>query len=193
MFRLWGDATEKGKRPLSESSTYIFELEESERVLGQEQQIAVTKQVMEDQEDITSPEAIEEYFRLLYHYRGESLDKKNILGQFEKMNFPFAKVSKEFKLIEQQTKTIFVDREPRAHEVAEELRIKGVTKSLMREAGQYSISVYENTFKDLYGGGMLRLLSEELKEDFFVLNDAVRYTDEMGLVLENVNNGMIMF
>lgn len=188
-----GRCNREGKRNALESMAYIFDLEESKPVRAQEQQIAVTKLVLEEGEDITSLAAVEEYFQLLYHYRGESLDKKNILGQFKGMRFPFAKVSKEFKLIEQQTKTIFIDREPRAQQVAEELRQKGVTKSLMREAGQYCINVYEETFKELYENGMLKTLSEELKEDFFVLSDGGNYTEDMGLVLENESNGMIMF
>lgn len=188
-----GRCNREGKRPLEESTAYVFELEESERVYGQEQQIAVAKQVFEDQEDITSLDSVEEYFQILYRYRGDSLDKKNILGQFQKMMFPFAKVSKEFRLIEQQTKTVFIEKEPRACEIAEEIRIKGMTKSLMREAGQYCINVYDNAFKELYGNGKLKPLSEELKEDFFVLSDNVCYTEDMGLVLEEDNNGMIMF
>lgn len=189
-----GRCNREGKRTPAESMAYIFDIEDSTPVPSQEQQIAVAKLVLEDWEDITSPEAVEEYFRRLYHYRGrERMDKKNILEQFRKGMFPFADVGKEFKLIEQKTKTIFIEKELQAQELAEKIRLKGATRELMREAGQYSINVYENDFKKLYENGELRLLSEELKEDFFVLTNRGLYTEDMGLALEAEQNGLILY
>ena len=43
----------------------------------------------------------------------------------------------------------------------------------------------------MYGAGMLRPVVENM-EDFYVLTDDSRYTEEMGLELE-IDNGMALF
>ena len=83
-----------------------------------------------------------------------------------------------------QNKTLFIPKEKRAIQLLEELKIKGVTKKLIREMGQYYISVYENDFKQISGAGMVRAISEEMKEDFFELTDLENYTEDMGLNLK---------
>ena len=84
-----GRCNREGKRGVEESKTYIFQFVEKEYVPGQKQQIAVTKDLLEDEADISSLESVSKYFRMLYHFRGESLDKKDILGEFRKGRFPF--------------------------------------------------------------------------------------------------------
>ncbi len=179
-----GRCNREGKRPVEDSMTYIFQLDEREYIPGQRQQMEVTESLLEDGRKPEELETIRNYFKMLYHLRGESLDKKNILKAFKGMNFPFAEVSKEFKLIEEDTKTLFIPKEKRAIQLLEELKIKGVTKKLIREMGQYCISVYENDFKQISGAGMVRAISEEMKEDFFELTDLENYTEDMGLNLK---------
>ena len=141
---------------------------------------------MQDYSDISDLKAITDYFTRVYHYRGTSLDKKKIMDEFQKMECNFAKVAKEFKLIEENTKTIFINREPEVEELLQELRLKGITKERMREAGQYCIQVYdneksENSFFDrLNGAGMLRPISEEM-QDFYELVAGEQYSEEYGL------------
>ncbi len=182
-----GRCNREGRYPADESITHVFQLEDAGRVMGQEQQIAVAKQVMADQEDLSSPEAIREYFELLYHYRGDSLDAKNILGQFCKGRFPFAKVGGEFRLIEQNTRTIFIPIEEEAARLLDEARMKGLTKTLMQKMGQYCVSVYEYNFRELEG--CVSPLSEKFGTDVFVLDDTSCYKDDTGLV-GKVETGM---
>lgn len=184
MIQAAGRCNREGKRAVSDSSAYIFQLEESQKIPGQEQQIDTAKQVMRKYEDISSLEAIQEYFARLYNFRGSALDKKNIMGEFEKGKFAFAKVGKEFKLIEQNTKTVLIPREERAKEIAEELRYKGASKTLIREVGKYCVNIYEKTFEKMCAAGMLTSLSEELKEELFVLQDLENYSEDTGLRLD---------
>ena len=85
--------------------------------------IKVAEQIVEEYEDITSLEAIESYFSRLYHFKGEGLDAKKIVGQLEDGRrtylFPFASVAKQFRLIENDTRTILIDKEPEAKEIVE--------------------------------------------------------------------------
>lgn len=186
-----GRCNREGSRAFEESGTFIFQFEEAEQIPGQEQNIDISKQILRKYQDISELKAIHEYFARLYQFKGSSLDKKNIRGQFQKGSYSFAKVGREFQIIEQNTKTILIPVEEQAKKIAEELRIKGATRSLIREAGQYCVNVYENLFRKMQGAGMLIPVSEDLKEDLFLLKDATDYTREMGLNIDvNMGSGI---
>ena len=197
MIQAAGRCNREGKRELSNSIVCIFDLEEFQIVQRQRQQIDVSKGILQDYTDIADLKAITDYFTRLYHYRGTSLDKKKIMDEFQKMECNFAKVAKEFKLIEENTKTIFINRELDAEELLQELRIKGVTKEKMRKAGQYCIQVYDNTqsentfFDKLNGAGMLRPIAEEM-QDFYELVDGAQYSEEYGLDF-SLEDGIALF
>ena len=98
---------------------------------------------------------------------------------------------KEFKLIEQNTKTIFINREEVANEILIRLKERGVTRLEMRKAGQYCVTVYDQEFDKMYGMGILRQIAEGI-EDFYELTDCNKYTNEMGLELE-IDDGAALF
>ncbi len=179
-----GRCNREGKRPLSDCFTYVFSLEEKEYMAGQRQQIGVTESLLSDGRDLEGLETIKAYFEMLYHFRGESLDKKDILKKFDRGNFQFSRVAKEVRLIEDDSKTILIAKEEEAREILEQVRIKGFTKSLMRKMGRYCVNVRENVFQKLLAAGALEAMEADLKEDYFVLRDSEKYTDEMGLTLD---------
>lgn len=193
MIQAAGRCNREGRRETENSKVFIFRFEEKEAVLGQRQQIDAAKSLIADGRDLSDMETITKYFEMLYHIKGDSLDKKKILDEFKnkKMKYNFAKVGKEFKLIEQNTKTIFVNCEETADKILLELQRKGFTRSGMRRASQYCITVYDQIFEKMYGAGMIQPVSEDMK-DFYVLTDNSRYTKEMGLELE-IDNGMALF
>lgn len=188
-----GRCNREGKYDKKESKVYIFDLED-ERTLGnQRQQIDIARAVLHDYENVADLESVKNYFKRLYHSRGLSLDKKCILEEFKDLEFNFAKAAKEFKLIEQKTKTVLICKETEAKELLLEIQTKGISKKRMRKAGQYSVqlNVYENSKSDnmflkLYDAGMIREISPEI-EDFYVLIDNTQYSEEYGLnfLLEN--------
>ena len=149
-------------------------------------------QIARKYEDISSLEAIHEYFERLYHFRGNGLDAKNIVDQFEQASrsllFPFATVAEQFHLIENETKAILIDRDIRAQEIVESLRNGAHSLQLLREAGQYCVNVYQNDFESLNGAGLLEALDEQI----YVLRDRKLYSDEMGLLV-NVSRGEAVF
>ena len=147
--------------------------------------------MLADEQDISEPENITKYFEMLYHFRGESLDKKRLMDEFKNKNYNFAKVGKEFNLIEENTKTIFINQEPEADEILHQLIYQGFTRTAMRKAGQYCINVLEGEFEKLEGMGMIRLVSEDI-QDFYELVNTEQYTSDMGLNL-NLDNGMAIF
>lgn len=136
-------------------------------------------------------ESINEYFQNLYYLKGNSLDEKKILEQFENRNYNFAKVGKEFQLIENNTMTVFVHGDSDADKIMQQIKERGFTKAGMRKAGQYCVNVYEEQLKSLYDAGKARLVSEDMP-DFYELTDQEQYNEEFGLSLE-VEKGVALF
>lgn len=193
MIQAAGRCNREGRRNVEKSKVFIFQFEEKESVLGQKQQIDVAKSLIVDDRELAEMETVTKYFEMLYHIKGDSLDKKKILDEFTNKNakYNFAKVGKEFKLIEQNTKIVFIKCEDAAKEIHQELQNKGFTRAGMRKASRYCITVYDKTFEKMYGAGMIRPVSEDI-EDFYELVDEGRYTEEMGLELE-IDTGMALF
>ncbi len=188
-----GRCNREGRWKAEESKVFIFRFEEKESILGQRQQIDVTKSLLADGRIFSDMETVTRYFEMLYHMKGDSLDKKKILDEFtnKRKKYNFAKVGKEFRLIDQNTKTIFINCEESADKILWELKKQGLTRSGMRKASQYCISVYDPVFEKMYDAGMLRPISGDMK-DFYELADKSRYTEEMGLELE-IDDGMALF
>lgn len=71
----------------------------------------------------------------------------------------------------------------------QEIRQKGMTRSLMRKAGQYCVNVYrgegtqERLFEKMYRAGMLREVVDGA-QDFYELIDKKQYQEDTGLKLD---------
>lgn len=191
MIQAAGRCNRNGERKKEESNVFLFQFDEKEFVPGQRQQIDVAKNLLADGSDISQLDVIEKYFKMLYHFRGEALDKKNIMEEFKGKKYNFAKVGKEFKLIEEDTVTIFIAGEVEADELLYQLKTQGVTKTLIRKAGQYCINIYRDYFEKLYDAGMVQPISENAK-DFYELTALEQYTEDIGLNME-IETGMALF
>ena len=189
-----GRCNREGKKSAAESFVYIFQLDEKEYVPGQRQQIDVAKMLLGDQKKLDDLQCIESYFQMLYHIKGDSLDKKHILEEFRRRDYHFAKVGREFRLIEEDTVTVFVSFNEEAEAILEELKNKGFTKARMRKAGQYCVNVYRKEFDKIYDAGMLRSMAEYVEgtKDFYILENPEAYSMECGLDLD-IDTGMALY
>ena len=134
--------------------------------------------------ELDMPETIESYFEQLYHYKGKSLDEKDIVGRFKRGDLPFRKVSEDFHLIGKEGISILITKEAEARTIFEEIRQKGMTKELLRKASRYSVNVYLQDAEKFFQNGMIEELSMQGKTNLFVISDEKKYTDEYGLMLE---------
>ena len=191
-----GRCNREGKRDPEECMTQVFTLEEEEDIhIPRELKlpISVAGQIAQKYEDISSPEAIGEYFTRLYRYKGEGLDAKDVVEQFEQGSrsfmFPFASVASGFRLIESNTRTILIDIEPEAVQIAMQIRRGEHSRQLIRQAGQYCVNVYEHDFEALSGAGRL----EQIDREFYVLRNKEQYTRERGLVIDVSRGDALMF
>ena len=174
-----GRCNREGKRNTGQSKVFIFESENSAPpMFGM--QIGATRAVMRYYEDFSTEQAIHAYFDELFTLKGEeNLDKKHILKRLQRENFPFEDVAKDFKLIETDTRTVYILGEDE-NELRQQL-LEGVhNRQLLRKASQYSVAVYPQHFQALYDAGDIELIEEESA----VLNNLTLYSEDTGLSLE---------
>ena len=196
MIQAAGRCNREGRRQKETCVTTIFTLDKTEEnhiPQSLKLPVSISGQVAETYDDIASLEAIADYFSRLYHFRGEGLDAKNIVGQMEEgrrsLLFPFATVAKQFRLIENDTTTILIDREPEAQLLAERIRRGEYSRQLIRDTGQYCVNVYEQDFDKLNGAGRL----EAIAPGFYVLRNKEQYSEEMGLQIQVERGEAVIF
>ena len=134
---------------------------------------------------------MKEYFERLYHFRGGSLDKKDILGKFKDKHFNFATVGTEFRLIENKQITLFIPIEQEAEELLNDIGNKGGSKERMRKANQYCVQIGASVCDKLYAANMVRPFHPDM-EDFYVLAELDIYSESKGVDL-SVDFGIGVF
>lgn len=196
MIQAAGRCNREGKNGVEESKVYIFDLENTKAAPSQKLQIDTARIILQDYENIAELECIEDYFLQIYHSRGTTLDLKNIMDEFQRRQYNFETAAKKFKLIEENTKAIFINIETEANELLQELKLKGVSKERMRMLGRYCIQVYDDKsgnslFDRLNGAGMLRLISEDM-QNLYELVSSEQYSEKFGLDC-SLDKGLALF
>lgn len=140
--------------------------------------------------DLANPLAIARYFRELYDLSGGAwLDKKGIMEKTEK--YDFADIANEFRIIEDQTRSIFIPDTKEACGLLARLERGERSRALLRQAGRYMVQVYDgqgSPFALLSAQGKLRMIDDELA----VLIDLSAYDANKGLSC-NVGEGEGLF
>ena len=91
--------------------------------------------------DADSPKAIHEYFSRLYGYKGDGLDKFDIVKMASSKLIPFQDISQKFKIIDEDTVTVIISQTAEASELVGKIRNQTATKDDIRKAGKYAVSV----------------------------------------------------
>ncbi|MDR1204360.1 MAG: CRISPR-associated helicase Cas3' [Peptococcaceae bacterium] len=182
-----GRCNREGKHPADESVVYVFTSAEHNPPPSIKPNIAAASQAVRGRDDIASPDAIKAYFEQLFYNKGnESLDSKDVVSRFDaglrSFSFPFRTVSKEFRIIEENTQIVFVPRE--APELANRLRGGERTRELFRELARYSVSLTEEDVSKLNEIGAVeqldsdvRLLADDYYDERFGVNISPRGDD----------------
>ena len=172
-----GRCNREGRRETADSIVTVFEPEEASPRMFMPN-IEAARGAMQEFSDPASLDAIREYFAILYANKGERLDAKKIIKGIGE--FAFAAVGKEFRLIEENTRTVCVLFPEQASQALERrLRAGERSRALLRALGRYSVNVYDQHFKALAGAGAL----ERVDEDIYLLTSRNAYDDGIGLTL----------
>lgn len=180
-----GRCNREGRQQPEDSIVYIYDLHKSMNRIPAfvRRPIEITQMVAKNHDDIASVASIKAYFDQLHYTTGDDqLDRKNILKRLEDGTLDFAGIANDFKLIEEDSKPVFI---PIADDVdnqriLSQLRAGGRTRSLLRRANLYMVSVYTNQFKKLYETNKL----DELDLELYLLSDSAAYDSATGLIVD---------
>lgn len=177
MIQAGGRCNREGKRPIIESVVHLFESEQKAPDM-MKQNISAATRVIRSHDDISGVEAIKAYFEFLYYTLKDEkgLDSKGILEKINSGSMPFASVADAFRMIESSEYTVYVPLDEGA-KLVEALKKHGISRSLMRKLGQYSVGVYPKHFMELIDLGA----AERLTENSAILRDLSLYSGETGL------------
>lgn len=96
--------------------------------------------------DADSPKAIHEYFSRLYGYKGDGLDKFDIVKMASSKLIPFQDISQKFKIIDEDTVTVIISQTAEASELVGKIRNQTATKDDIRKVGKYAVSVRRSRY-----------------------------------------------
>lgn len=96
--------------------------------------------------DVDSPKAIHEYFSRLYGYKGDGLDKFDIVKMANSKLIPFQDISQKFKIIDEDTVTVIISQTAEASELVGKIRNQTATKDDIRKVGKYAVSVRRSKY-----------------------------------------------
>jgi len=176
-----GRCNREGKRNLDSSKVYIFETdsEEYKQPRGISLNISATDYALRQKFEIGSPESIKAYFDYLYTTKGESLDKKKVVDRLQDKYIQFEDISNDFKFIEDNGKTILIPKENEVKSLLHQLMQFGVSKSLFRKLGRYSVTIPIYEYDKLAEQRVF-----EKTEGIIVLKNLDVYSDEVGLKVD---------
>ena len=184
-----GRCNREGKRSAQESIVHMFALPGALPAIMQQAAGMMRETIREAEKrqfDIGSPESVRYYFDQLHRLREDELDTKQIMKYSERM--AFAEIAKRFKLIENDTRSVFVPLDEEAEQMAERLKNGEYSRDLLRKAAPYIVSIYPNHFEALAGVGALT----QLHDDLAILEDMSKYNDKTGLELD-IETGIGLF
>lgn len=164
-------------RPVDDSVVTVFKSES--RVPDQLRAFAQVSDVVLSRHDYIV-DAVPDYFDELFKLKGKhALDSHGILDMMTHEFMPFKSVSREFKLIGDDTVSVYV---PFGHgrELIEQLRSGTRSRELFRELGQYGVSLYRNQAVDFLKSGDIELVDDSV----LVLVNESLYSDSVGLSLK---------
>lgn len=142
------------------------------------------------QKDPIGLDAVYEYFRRYYWQRTEinGLDKKKIIQRCDedlgRLNFPFKDVSKEYCLIENNTRSIIIpwdEGESLINRI--ESRPLFPDRLVLRKLQRYTVAVHSKVFLELKLAGAIRNIFND--GALWILENKSLYSGEIGLSPEN--------
>ena len=187
-----GRCNREGKRKVEDSIVTIFKTEDSIPPLFR-MGAALSEKILSHYEDISESKAIKEYFEDYRRHKGRSaLDKEGIMDLMDSQRIPFRTIAEKFKLIEENTSTIYIPIGVGA-ELLNEFRSGNRNRRIIRNLSQYSVSIYDQHQRERIESGIKMIVrTEELSADVMQLDGTEDYelinlnlySDSVGLSLE---------
>jgi CRISPR-associated endonuclease/helicase Cas3 len=137
------------------------------------------REIAPDFTDLLDPAAIRRYFELHYWKHTDRWDHRDVMSCFPKplsaMAFDFRQAAERFRMIEDTAKPVVVLYDRKAEDLIQQLRRDEPTRFLLRLLQRYTVSVYENVYRQMLGSDI-----EELPGETAVLINRDCYDRKLG-------------
>ena len=192
-----GRCNREGRYPVEESIVYIFQPEE--KYLAHlpdmiKRPAEITDVVTKDVEDMAEQWVVTKYFNNLFNNLdggnieiSDGLDIKHInarINECQKFAFPFADISKDFKLIDDVTIAVLIPIDEVSINLSEKLQNEKeyMSEEDYRKIGNYCVNIYMNNVKELINS--LVMVSTNLAiltvQELYDRNTGLKLKDEGG-------------
>ena len=155
---------------------FIFETDEKPRG-DMKIRTSIVKDILETGADISSGDSISEYYKRVFDYSDELIDKNTISkGQPIPLDsIPFRTYAEGFRFIREETVSVVIDDRPETSELLEQIRFGG--KKIRRKLQRYSVSLkMHGEFEKALSLGLLH----DTGEGVYVLANNDYYNSETG-------------
>lgn len=147
-----GRCNREGKRPMAD--VYIFTAADC-KTRKEDIRANITKGIINDYQEIDSPEAIAAYYRALFNVKEQEISR-NLISQMALPTFslPFADYAAKFKFIEDKTVALAIEQDESSSKLIDALRFNGKTN--MRELQKYACTIYKYELNYLLEQGAVK-------------------------------------
>jgi CRISPR-associated endonuclease/helicase Cas3 len=125
------------------------------------------------------------YFSEIY-WRANSLDAKGIMDLLKpnmtNCGIQFRTAAKAFHIIDDKDQKAIIVPYGEGRRLITELKSLGPSRWLLRKLQRYSVNIYDNQFRALQDRGSV----EEVSPGIFALTCAIEYSDEIGLLVDEL-------
>lgn len=189
-----GRVNREGKRAPEASIVTIFSAPDYPPPGEIKSLIAAMNRTMHKHDDLTSLQAIEDYFGEVYWKVGEKgLDKKSILGAFtwsdrSGSTFNYRTVAEKFRMIESGLAPVIIAREEKARKAVEQLGIEAIPSGkLARDLQRFIVLVPPKARDLLITCGHAAFVEPKLRGDQFLILDEKSdlYQEDVGLLWDD--------
>lgn len=183
-----GRCNREGLAPMG--TTFVFDAEQPPPKGLLQQGANTAAELWSSYQDPLVPEAIEQYFRLLYWKKSDAWDKWGIMDCMKldsnrpsELLFQFREIEERYALIRDAQLPILIPYDGIATNLLSELQNQVVDYIPTRKLQPYLVSVPERTLGQLESNGVVRAHESGV----WVLMRKDAYTQDKGLVLDSIN------
>jgi len=179
-----GRCNREGKKAVS--NVYVFRPTEKHGQPPNEIQVnaSTSESVFRHIKDPMSLEGINRYFALLYDVK--NTDYKNLVGEIKEkaktLDYPFADISDNYKIIEESTVSIIIPGDDICKEYLSQLRFSPVKRHIIRKLQPYMVNVYDHELKKLLETGGVEHIEE--CNCYVLSNLELFYDNNVGIIID---------
>lgn len=188
-----GRCNREGKRPVEQSVVSVFSTPDYASPTEIKSLVADMQRMLARHDDLSSLEAVEDYFGEVYWRLGERLDGKKIVSRFSLSSrgtdFAFRSVAADFRMVESGMVPVIIADDDVSKKVVSELGVEAISSgSLARRLQTYCVQVPVNARDLLIRNGHVTFVRPDLRGDqFAVLQTESLYRKDVGLLWEDAD------